>query len=203
MKTLLRIDSSPRFEGSHTRKLADYFQSKWLDANHGGRVISRDLTKTPVPHVQNETIAGFHTPADQINSETIKATAISDELITEIKSADEVLLSTPLYNFNVPSSLKAYIDHICRAGQTFNYSNEGYSGLLGGRRAYIITAKGGSYKGTIYETLDYQEPYLKTVFDVLGFDSTEIISLEGTAQSFDVLEKNIKVVNTQIDQLIF
>lgn len=201
MKTLLRIDTSPRFENSHTRTLADYFQNKWLKVNPEGKIISRDLTKTPVPHIKNETIEGFHLTKEQETEDSKKATEISDKLISEILAADDVMIASPLYNFNVPSSLKSYIDHVCRAGHTFSITSEGYIGLLNNRRAYILTAKGGSYSGTPLEEMDFQEPYLKTIFSFLKFDSTELISLEGTAEGKEVLERNLEKVHKQIDQL--
>lgn len=201
MKTLLRIDTSLRLENSHTRNLADYFQNKWLSDNPDGKVVFRDLTKTPIPHIKNKTVEYFYLTKEQETEESKKATKVSDELIFEIKAADDIIVASPLYNFSIPSSLKSYIDHICRVGHTFSVTSEGYVGLMNNRRVYILTAKGGSYKGTPIESMDFQEPYLKTIFSFLKFDSTELISLEGTAHGEEVLEKNIKKAQKQIDQL--
>lgn len=201
MKTLLRIDTSLRHENSHTRNLADYFQNKWLKDNPDGEVVFRDLTKTPIPHIKNKTVESFYLTKEQETEESKKATKVSDELISEIKAADDVIVASPLYNFSIPSSLKSYIDHVCRVGHTFSVTSEGYIGLMNNRRAYILTAKGGSYKGTPIEGMDFQEPYLKTIFSFLKFDSTELISLEGTAQGEEVFKKNLKKAQKQIDQL--
>ena len=137
MKTLLRIDCSSRTEGSHSRALADYFEATWKRKHNDGRVIYRDLVKQHVPHIPNNTIEGFYTPRENFTAETLKSTALSDELISELKSADEMLISSPMYNLNVPSNLKAYIDHVARIGHTFNVNENGYYGLLTDKKARV------------------------------------------------------------------
>ncbi|MEX0360710.1 MAG: FMN-dependent NADH-azoreductase, partial [Allomuricauda sp.] len=108
MKTLLRIDCSARKLGSHSRELADYFEARWKQSNPDGRVVHRDLTREQLPHIQNNTIEGFHVSPDKADVHQKNAVALSDRLISELKKADEVVVSSPLYNLNVPSNLKAY-----------------------------------------------------------------------------------------------
>ncbi len=192
MKTLLRVDSRIRIEGSHSRKLSDFFEKNWKSTHPDGKVIYRDLTKNQLSHLQNATVEAFHIPKAEQNEKNKQAIKLSDELIQEIKSADDVLISSPLYNLNVPSTLKAYLDHIVRSGHTFSINDDGsYKGLLENTCAYVITTKGEQYKGTSMEALDFQEPYLKTIFGFINLQLKAIFSLEGTAHP-EVLQKNLK-----------
>lgn len=200
MKKLLRIDCSSRIEGSHSRALANYFEKKWKLANPTGHIISRDLVNQELPHIQNKTIEGFYTPLEQHDAETIKATALSDELIAELKSVDEVLISTPLYNLNIPSNLKAYIDQVVRIGHTFGISEKGYHGLLENKTAYIITVKGGFYRDTPMEQFDFQDPYLKVILGYVGITVKELFSLEGTSDE-NQINKNKEEICQLIDNL--
>ena len=183
MKKLLRIDCSSRINGSHSRDLADYFEKNWIIANPDGIVIRRDLAKEQLPHIQNKTIEGFYTPKEYSTPETKEATALSDKLIAELKSVDEILIDSPLYNLNVPSNLKAYLDQIVRIGHTFNINESGYYGLLENKIAYIIMAKGSVYKGTPMEKYDFQEPYLRVILGHMGIKTQKIFSLEGANES--------------------
>ncbi len=180
MKTLLRIDCSSRTEGSYSRTLADHFERVWREVNTGGKVIYRDLVKYPLPHIHSDTIVAFHTPAGERSPSAAVAVKLSDKLIGELKSADELVISSPLYNLNIPSSLKAYIDQITRSGHTFGLGENGYYGLLNDKKACLITAKGSEYKGTAMEPLDFQEPYLKAILNFIGIEVQKVFSWEGT-----------------------
>ncbi|GAA4238541.1 NAD(P)H-dependent oxidoreductase [Postechiella marina] len=198
MKKLLRIDASLRKEGSHSRHLANYFEKNWLKAHPTGKVIYKDLTKTEIPHLQNETVEAFHIPLKEQNKINKQATRLSDQLISELKSADYVLISSPLYNLNIPSTLKSYLDHIIRSGHTFRVNKDGsYQGLLENIKAFLITTKGETYKGTAMASLDFQEPYLKTIFGFINLELKAIFSLEGTAYP-ELLEKNNKIQQEKI-----
>ena len=182
MKTLLRIDASIRREGSHSRALGDYFEDHWQKANPNGTVIHRDLLSFNLPHLNHKTVEGFHTPENSLDQELQEALELSNTLIAELKSVDELLVCSPLYNFCVPSSLKAYFDHVTRAGHTFKVNAEGaYQGLINLDSAYLITTKGSVYKGTPMEKLDFQEPYINTMASFLGFNINHAFSLEGTS----------------------
>lgn len=199
MKKLLRIDCSSRIAGSHSRELADYFEKKWTIANPNGIVIRRDLAKEQLPHIQNNTIEGFYTPDEYSTPETKKATALSDKLISELKSVNEVLINSPLYNLNVPSCLKAYLDQIVRIGHTFNINESGYYGLLKNKTAYLITSKGGIYKGTPMEQYDFQEPYLRIILGHMGIKIQRLFSLEGASNN-KVIAHNKITLRNDIDQ---
>ena len=199
MKTLLRIDCSSRTTGSHSRALADYFEENWKAVNIKGTVIYRDLTKKELPHIQNSTIEGFYTPVENRSSKHKDALELSDELIAELKQADDILISSPLYNLNVPSNLKAYFDQTVRIGHTFGIDENGYYGLLKNKTAYIITVKGGIYKGTFMEQYDFQEPYLRAILGHMGIEDHKLFSLEGTSDS-NVIAQNKHLIEHTIDQ---
>jgi FMN-dependent NADH-azoreductase len=195
MKKLLRLDCSSRISGSHSRELADYFERNWRIANPNGIVISRDLAKQQLPHIQNNTIEGFYTPTEYMSSENKKATALSDELIVELKSANEILISSPLYNLNIPSNLKAYLDQVVRIGHTFNINEKGYYGLLKDKKAYLVTVKGGVYKSTLMGKYDFQEPYLQTILGHMGIKTQVLFSLEGSNDSKIVVQNKLILQN--------
>lgn len=199
-KTLLRIDSSARKQGSHSRALADHFQTLWLQANPDGRIVSRDLADTPLPHLLNSTIAAFTAPNDSAPVSPPDAVALSDQLIAELQAADQVLVSSPLYNFNVPSTLKAWVDHVVRFGRTFAMNERGYFGLLRGKSVCIITARGGSGPGS--ESQDFQGRYLKSVFAFMGFERIDLVALEGTAERNGCLKESIARAQEQIAWLV-
>lgn len=198
MKTLLRIDSSARAQGSHSRELANRLENQWKTVHPQGKVIYKDLLETPLPHIQNNTIEGFHALDADLTEELKDALRLSNELIGELKSADEILISSPLYNLNIPSSLKAYLDHVVRFGHTFTSKGDGsYKGLLNDKTAYLALAKGSVYKGTEMEILDHQESYLKVILQFIGIEDIKVFSLEGTAIE-ETCQKNLSILDKQI-----
>ena len=142
MPSLLRIDSSSRTQGSHSSQLADRIQAAWIGAHPDGQVVTRHLTASPLPFISAETITGFYTPPGEVSDNLRAATALSDELITELKAADTLLIAAPIYNFSAPASLKAWIDQITRIGQTFSYENGAFQGLLPTKQAIVACAYG-------------------------------------------------------------
>ncbi len=198
MRTLLRIDSSSRTKDSHSRQLADVVERHWRLANPNGKVINRDLAIFKIPHILNETIVGFYTPENARTNSLKIALSVSDELIEELYEADDLLISSPLYNLNIPSNLKAYFDQVTRVGKTFGMDDKGnYYGMLKGKNAYLALVKGGNYKGTPLEEYDFQEPYLKAILNHMGIDMQHIFSLEGTATT-NGLQKKLEHLHEQI-----
>ena len=190
MSTLLRIDASARIEGSHSRTVADAYQEAWSAQHPGGRIILRDVVKDPIPRIQNDTILGYYAPQDDLDDKLKAATALSDTLINELDATNTLLISTPMYNFSVPSALKAWIDQIVRVGRTFGYDEErSLHGLIENKNAVIITAAGAAYTGTELEALDFLSPYLQTLLGFLGFNDVEFIAVEGTTTDEEVLAK--------------
>jgi FMN-dependent NADH-azoreductase len=179
MATVLQINSSVLSTGNANR-LADRFVTRWQDNHRADRVVLRDLTRNPVPHLSDKTVAAFFTPADQRTAEQLDAVKLSDDLVAELKAADVIVMSVPMYNFGIPSPLKAWIDHVARAGITFKYTEKGPVGLLDGKKVYIIAARGGLHAGT---ERDAQTQYLKTVLAFLGLTDVEFVYAEGYAIS--------------------
>lgn len=182
MATLLQIDVSSRGEYSVSKKLSAAFAEEWKSKHPDGNVVVRDLTQTTLPFVDLPWIAGAYSTPDQHTPEQKEALRISDELIAEIQGATEIVIGTPMYNFGVPASLKAWIDHVSRYGKTFNIGEKGYEGLLGGRKATFLIASGGNYApGAPAQRLNYESTYLETIFGFLGITDTKSIFSGDTA----------------------
>jgi FMN-dependent NADH-azoreductase len=179
---LLRIDSSARVQGSHSRELGDHFEKAWQQRFPTAKITRRDVALQTVTHIENMTIAGMFTPPDQHNAEMTAALVQSDTLIAELKAADALLITVPMYNFGIPSSLKAWIDQITRIGHTFSFDGSNFAGLLKGKKAYIVIAYGaGGYgAGQGFAAANFVEPYLKFLLGFLGFDEIVTYNDEAT-----------------------
>ncbi len=183
MATLLQIDVSTRGDYSVSRKLTAAYAEAWKAKNGGGEVIYRDLTKTNLTFVDMNWIAGAYSTPDQQTPEHKEALKLSDELIGELERADEIVIGTPMYNFGVPASLKAWIDHVARVNKTFRVGQGGYEGLLKGKKATFLIASGGNYApGAPAEKYNQESPYLQSVFGFLGITDTKAIFSGSTSE---------------------
>jgi len=194
VKKLLKIDTSTRKEASHSRDVANRYEKQWKERHPDAQIIYRDLSTTELPHLSQAFIEAMFTPTTDRNGEMKETLMLSDILIAELKNADTILLSLPMFNFSIPSSLKAYIDHISRVGETFLMDENGFTGLLTGKKLIIVSAYGAVFDEM--KAMDFVEPYLKSLFGFLGFDDIEYYSIEGTSMlSAEVLEekKNILI----------
>jgi FMN-dependent NADH-azoreductase len=163
MAHLLRIDSSARTAGSVTRQLTAEFAAHWGRANPAGTAAHRDLGTSPVPHLMAATVDGMFVPPPARTADQVRATGLQEELIAELAAADTVVIGVPMYNFNIPSALKAWIDHVVVFGRTVG------QGLFEDTRVVVVTARGGAYgPGTPRAPFDYQEPYLRAVLGLVG-----------------------------------
>jgi FMN-dependent NADH-azoreductase len=156
--------------------------NQWSQNHSGGTVIERNLAKTDLPFVELPWImAAYSDPANH-NEEQQAALAIGNDFIAELKSADEWLITTPMYNFAVPARLKAYIDHIVRAGQTFNANPDGsYTGLVTGKKVTVIVASAGEYTpGSPIESYDALRPYLKSILAFIGVTDVTFVQAGST-----------------------
>ena len=177
-KTLLQVNASLFSSAGQSTLLANEFVAGWKKRNRGASVIVRDLAREPVPHLTAERFQAFLTqPAERDAGQRAEA-AYSDALIDELQRADVIVLGVPMYNFDVPSTLKAYFDHIARAGVTFRYTEQGPVGLLTGKKVYIFASRGGLYAGNAYDT---QSAYLKNFLGLLGLTDVEFVYAEGLA----------------------
>ena len=168
--TVLHIDSSARAENSVTRSLSAEITTR-LSPDH---VIRRDLA-TPLPLLDEAWVGANFTPADQRSDDQKALLAQSDALIAELKQADTIVIGTPIYNFSVPSTLKAWIDLVARAGVTFSYSEAGPKGLLEGKRAIIAVASGGTQAGS---DIDFATTYLRHVLGFIGITDVELVAAD-------------------------
>lgn len=176
MSTLLQLNTSIFSSGGQSSRLADQFVAAWRAQNPKGEVILRDLGRDPVPHLDAGRFQSFSAKPGERNAEQRAVVAYSDTLVGELKRAQVIVLGLPMYNFGVPSTLKAYFDHIARAGVTFRYSDNGSVGLLTGKKAYVFAARGGVYAGT---ALDTQTGYVRDFLRFVGIEDVEFIYAEG------------------------
>lgn len=181
MKNILHIISSPRGEASYSNQLGSVIITKLLAAHPGSQVKKLDLAEDHYPHIGIREITSFFTPTDAKTSEHLEAARNSDEAIADLMAADIIVIGIPLYNFNMPSTLKAWLDHIIRAGITFTYSAEGPEGLIKGKKVYVALASGGIYSEGPMKTLDFVPPYLTSVFGFIGLKDITVVRVEGTS----------------------
>ncbi len=199
LKKLLHIDSSARLEGSESRQLSQQFVQQWIDAHSGYQVIERDLASKPLPHLDQTMLATMMSPAEQHSPEM---TVVADRitlLIEEFLEADVIVLGVPMYNLGIPSTLKAYIDHIVMAGKTFAYTDKGAVGLVKDKPVYIITARGGIHAGA---ASDQQAPYLKTLFNFVGIENVNFIHSEGLNMGDEMRSKGIHDAQQAIERFV-
>jgi len=180
MKTLLKINSSIFSNNGQSSLLAERFVVAWRKANPGATVIVRDLASTPVPHLDAARFGAFTAKPEERTVEQQVTVNYSDTLIAELKAADVIVLGLPMYNFGVPSTLKAYFDHIGRANHTFKYTEKGPVGLLTGKKAYVFATRGGLYKGTPRDT---QTGYVHDFLSFIGITDVKFVYAEGLAIS--------------------
>jgi FMN-dependent NADH-azoreductase len=198
MTTLLQINSSINNGNAQSSWLADQFVAALRARGPDVRLIKRDLVSNAVPHLTAERFAAFIAKPEERTADQRAVVAYSDELISELKDADTVVLGLPMYNFGVPSQLKAYFDHIARAGVTFRYSATGPQGLLTGKKVYVFAARGGQYVGT---PLDTQTSYVRAFLRFLGMDDVEFVYAEGLAMGPQARQTSLANAKAQAHSL--
>lgn len=196
MHTVLQINSSLFGATGQSSKLAAEFAAA-LAASSGARLVVRDLARNPVPHLTAERFTAFATPAAERTLDQQRHVAESDALIEELRAADAVVLGLPMYNFGVPSTLKAYFDHLARAGVTFRYTADGPVGLLGGKRVYVVATRGGRHAGT---ATDMQTAFVRQFLGFIGLRDVEFIYAEGLALGPDQRDQALAAATARIEQ---
>lgn len=190
MSQLLLVTSSLFGDQSKSAQIAGEFVKTWRAAHPGTQVVERALTATTIPHLTLDALSALMTPAENRSAEQSASVAFADRLIEELEAADTIVLAVPMYNFSIPSTLKAWIDHVARAGRTFRYTAAGPEGLLKGKRVFVITGRGGFYSGeSSAKVLDFQEPYLRGVLGFLGLTDIAFIHVEGLKVSPEAAEQ--------------
>lgn len=183
MTKLLLIETSPRGPASVSRNLTARFIAEWQAANADGEIVTRDMAHDALPHVTMDWLAAYFTPPEALTPEMKAQLALSDTLVQELLESDEIVISTPVYNYNIPASLKAWVDHIVRKGLTLGFDG---AGLVTGKKATIIIASGGVYgEGAPIANRNIAPQYLKLILNVLGITDVTLIHGEN-AKSVDM-----------------
>lgn len=177
MNRLLVVETSPRGDHSISRHLTRRFVANWQDAHPEGEVVIRDLMETDLPFVTAPWLQAYFTPSDQHTPQMKEAISLSDELVAELIAADHIVIATPVYNYNVPAALKAWIDHIVRKGLTLGLDGQG---LLQGKTATVLMASGGVYtEGSPIQDRDIATQYLRLILKVIGITDVTVIAAGG------------------------
>src|ERR1700685_542967 len=177
MTTLLQVNASINNSNGQSSQLADQFVTAFRERYPAAKIVVRDVAAAePVPHLNAERFGAFITKPEERSAAQHATVAYSDVLIDELKQADVIVFGLPMYNFGVPSQLKAYFDHIARAGATFKYTDKGHVGLLTGKKVYVCAARGGVYAGTPADT---QTSYVRDFLRFLGMTDVEFVYAEG------------------------
>lgn len=175
---ILELKSSIFIDGGQSSVLADEFVARHKAVDPSAQVVVRNLARDPIPHIDAQRFSAFTTADDARDPAQRQVAEFSDQLIAELRRADLIVIGLPMYNFGIPSTLKAYFDHVARAGQTFRYTDKGPVGLLTGKRAVVFATRGGLYKGT---PLDLQTSYIRAFLGFLGITQVEFVYAEGLA----------------------
>lgn len=193
--TLLRIDSSGRSAGSNSRALTDHLVAKLAAENPDMKIVTRDVARG-LPFVSEDWINANFTAAEERDHIQENALALSDTLVDELEKARIIVIGTPIYNFGIPASLKAWVDMVARAGKTFRYTDTGPVGLLEGKKAYVAIASGGTEVGS---AIDFASGYLKHVLGFIGIQDVEFFAAD---QLMMHGEEKVAAARTAIDHAV-
>jgi FMN-dependent NADH-azoreductase len=191
MTHILHIQSSSNLASSVSRDLSKSYVESYRAAHPGATLTERDLVTSPVAHLGVDLLGGFFGKPETLTDAQKAALAISDQLVEELQAASLIVIGAPMYNFSIPSALKAWIDHVVRAGRTFQYTAEGPKGLLNGKKVVLFLASGGVYSDGPYKPYDFQETYLRTILGFIGLTDVTVIRAEGLALGADAAAKAV------------
>jgi FMN-dependent NADH-azoreductase len=208
MKKVLVINSSARALNSQSRKLTEVFIDHWKSIHVNPTINYRELGNADVPHINDNWIAAAFKPEATRSEDEIEALKISNVYIAELREADVIVLGSPMYNWSIPSSLKAYIDQILRVNETWklnpaNMQNP-YIGLLENKTLFLLLSRGaqGYEKGEYNEHMNFQSTYLKTVFNIIGISNIHVIAINGESFNVEKFKKSIDTSYQNIKDLI-
>jgi FMN-dependent NADH-azoreductase len=202
MKNILFVSSSPRGAESYShqvaQKVVDGVKARHPEAN----VVERDVAKQPLPHIGEEFVSGMAATAGTLTAGQATALALSDALIEELMAADLVVIAAPMYNFGLPSTLKAWIDHVVRAQRTFSYTKDGIQGLLQGKQAILVMASGGVYSEGPAKAMDFEESYLRATLAFIGIADIRVVRVEGVSMGTIGPQNAMAAAFQQSEQLL-
>ena len=200
MTTLLQINASLNSDNGQSSRLANQFVAAFNKRRPEAKIVVRDVAAAePVPHLNAERFGAFITKPEERSAAQRAVVAYSDILINELKEADVIVLGLPMYNFGVPSQLKAYFDHIARVGVTFKYTEKGPVGQLTGKKVYVFAARGGLYAGT---PMDTQTSYVRDFLRFLGMADVEFVYAEGLAISPESKQAGLAKAAAEMARLV-
>jgi FMN-dependent NADH-azoreductase len=200
MSTFLVLNSSVSGDASVSRILVEEVVSRLLEAEPGATVVKRDLGAAPIPHLTTSNLAGV-TGVPATDAE-LAARSLSDQLLAELRAADTIVIGAPMYNFSIPTGLRAWFDYVLRAGQTFSYSEGGPRGLLGGKRVIVIESRGGLYSEGPAQAIDFQEPYLRHLLGFMGLTDVVFIHAEKIGFGPDAREAALVGAKAKIGAIV-
>jgi FMN-dependent NADH-azoreductase len=199
----LHIDSSPLGDRSVSRKLTAKILQELKEAHPNSQIVTRDLGTSPMPHLNGLTLGSFFTPPEQRNAALHEAVKLSDQAIDEVLKADIIVIGAPMWNFGIPSALKAWIDHIVRAGRTFRYGAAGPESLLPkGKKVIIVSSRGGVYSAGPMKMMDYQETYLTAVLGFIGLTDISFVRAEGIAMGPEAAAAALHAAEAQLGAVL-
>jgi FMN-dependent NADH-azoreductase len=198
MTNLLQLSTSLFGDAGQSSRLMERYVADYRRLNPNAQIVRRDLASNPLPHLGADRFQAFLAEPAQRSSEQRAHVAASDELIEELRRANIIAIGLPMYNFGIPSTLKAYFDHIARAGETFRYTAHGPEGLLSGKKAVVFAARGGIYAGT---PMDTQTGYVRDFLRFLGISDVEFVYAEGLAMGTESAQSSLTKAHANIDQL--
>lgn len=201
---LLHVDSSPLADASVSRQLTASIVEALRQADPSVEVTHRDLALSPPDHLSGELMQVVKLRVlENLNERQKAELALTDALVEEFLAADIVVIGAPMYNFSIPTQLKAWIDRIAQAGRTFRYTENGPVGLAGGKRVIIASSRGGMYAGTPMESLlDHQEAFLRAFLGFVGIADVTVVRAEGVSMGPDARAKAMAAAQAQIDGLV-
>jgi len=200
MPTVLVLNSSALGDASVSGRLVQEAVSRLRLGDPALRVVTRDLGAEPIPHLTLDAATAIR-GAEPANPDQAAARALSDALVAELRAADAVVIGAPMYNFGIASTLKAWFDHVLRAGVTFRYGESGPEGLLTGKRAIVIETRGGLYSEGPAKAMDSQEPHLRTLLGFIGITDVTFVRAERLALGSDAREQAIGAARAEIERL--
>jgi FMN-dependent NADH-azoreductase len=201
MKNILVVLSSPRGGQSYSHQFASHIVDDLKSRHPDAKVVVRDVAKEPLPHVDEAFVSGRVLTHEKRSPAEAASVGRADVLLDELVAADVLVLAVPMYNFGLPSSLKAWIDHIVLPGRAFSYSEKGPEGLLKGKKAVLVVARGGVYDGAM-QKLDFQESYLRSVLGFIGITNVHVVRVEGVAMGEAALKNAFASAKAQSEKIV-
>ena len=200
MSNILVLNSSVLGHASVSRVLVEEAVSRLTDVDPGATIVHRDLGAEPIPHLTAATVAGVR--GEPVTDAQLTARTLSNDLIAELRDADTIVIGAPMYNFSISTGLRAWFDHVLRAGETFSYSEAGPQGLLKGKRVIVIESRGGLYSEGPAKAIDFQEPYLRQLLGFMGLTDVAFIHAEKIGFGSDAREAAFSAAKGKINAVV-